>query len=89
MTAAAGALLLPFFYVHPGVGFAFDIRAFLIVVLGGLGSVSGTLLAGLIMGLVEAVAVQFVPGTYAQLLFFVLFIAVLVARPRGLFGRGD
>jgi branched-chain amino acid transport system permease protein len=87
VTGAAGALLLPFFYVFPSVGFSFDIRAFLIVVLGGMGSIKGTFLAGIIMGVVEAVFAQVWTATYAQLAFFLLFVIVLVARPQGLFGR--
>jgi branched-chain amino acid transport system permease protein len=87
LTAAAGALLLPFYFVFPTVGFSFDIRAFLIVVLGGLGSIWGTFVAGLLMGVVEALATQWTAATYAQLIFFVLFIAVLVAKPAGLLGR--
>jgi branched-chain amino acid transport system permease protein len=87
LTAAAGALLLPFFYVFPSVGFSFDIRAFLIVVLGGMGSIEGTFLAGLVMGVVEAVFANVLTATYAQLIFFVLFVVVLVVRPQGLLGR--
>jgi branched-chain amino acid transport system permease protein len=88
VTAAAGALLLPTFVVYPSVGFSFDIRAFLIVILGGLGSIPGTMVAALIMGVVEAVAAQFVSGTYAQLVFFLVFVIVLAVRPQGIFGRG-
>jgi len=88
VTAVAGALLLPTFVVYPAVGFSFDIRAFLIVILGGLGSIPGTMLAALIMGVVEAVSAQFVSGTYAQLVFFLVFVVVLTVRPQGLFGRG-
>jgi branched-chain amino acid transport system permease protein len=87
ITAAAGALLLPFFYVYPSVGFSFDIRAFVIVVLGGMGSIGGTFAAGLMMGVVEAIFTVYTTATYAQAIFFVIFIAVLVARPQGLLGR--
>jgi branched-chain amino acid transport system permease protein len=87
-TGVAGALLLPTFVVYPSVGFSFDIRAFLIVILGGLGSIPGTMVAALVMGVVEAVAAQFVSGTYAQLVFFVVFVVVLTVRPQGIFGRG-
>lgn len=86
-TAWAGALLLPFLYASPNVGFAFDIRAFLIVVLGGMGSLPGTVVAGLAMGVTEAIATQFVGDTLARMVFFLLFVAVLIARPQGLFGR--
>jgi branched-chain amino acid transport system permease protein len=87
-TGVAGALLLPTFVVYPTVGFSFDIRAFLIVILGGMGSIPGTMAAALIMGVVEAVAAQFVSGTYAQFVFFVVFVVVLTVRPQGIFGRG-
>lgn len=88
-TALAGGLLLPFLYTSPTVGFAFDIRAFLIVVLGGMGSIPGTVVAGLAMGVTEAIATQFVGDTIARMIFFLLFVGVLVARPQGLFGRAE
>lgn len=88
-TALAGGLLLPFLYASPTVGFAFDIRAFLVVVLGGMGSIPGTVLAGLAMGVTEAIATQYVGDTIARMIFFLLFVGVLVVRPQGLFGRAE
>ena len=88
-TAVAGGFLLPMFYVSPNVGFSYDIRAFLIVVLGGMGSLPGTLIAGLLMGVTEAVTTQFASDTISRIAFFVLFVLVLIARPQGLLGRGE
>jgi branched-chain amino acid transport system permease protein len=57
------------------------------VVLGGLGSIPGALLGGIIFGVVETVGAQFMTASSASMLSFILFILVLVFRPRGLLGR--
>jgi len=62
------------------------IKAFIIVVLGGLGSVRGALLGGIIIGVVEAVGGQFVPGTMAVIISLVIFLIVILAKPKGLMG---
>jgi len=85
--AIGAAFLMPFFYVDPNVGFAFDMKSFIIVVLGGMGSIPGTLLGGLIVGVVEGVTGQFVSGTYAGIAVFLVFVLCLVLRPQGLLGR--
>lgn len=83
----AGAFLVPFFYVQPSIGSVFGIKSFIIVVLGGLGSIPGALLGGIIIGLIEAVGAQFVPATAASILSFVVFIMVLFLKPTGLLGK--
>jgi len=62
------------------------IKSFMVVVLGGLGSVPGALVGGLVLGVVESVAAQFVPATAAAIFSFVLFVVVLLTRPRGIMG---
>lgn len=62
LLAVAGLVLLPFYYVHPTVGNVFMTRAFIVVILGGLGSVPGALVGGIIIGLIETVAAQFMTG---------------------------
>ncbi|RLE14286.1 branched-chain amino acid ABC transporter permease [Candidatus Aerophobetes bacterium] len=86
ITGLVGSLLVPFYYIHPQAGFVFDIRAFIIVVLGGLGSVPGALLGGLLIGLIESVGAQFIPATLTQGIIFAVFLGVLYLRPQGLFG---
>nr|WP_245211436.1 branched-chain amino acid ABC transporter permease [Neoroseomonas oryzicola] len=84
--AIAAALLLPSFYVSPRVGNAFVLVAFTIVVLGGMGSVVGALLGGLIIGVVESLSGLYLGESLGQIGIFLIFILVLLVRPTGLFG---
>jgi len=84
--AVAACLLLPFFYVNPRVGNAFVLVAFTIVVLGGMGSVTGALVGGLVIGVVESLSGLYLGDSLGQLGIFVIFILVLLFRPTGLFG---
>jgi len=83
---AAGAFITPFFYVSPGVGMTFVIMAFVVVVLGGLGSFPGALVGGLIVGLTESLSENFLGGTMKQFVVYGLFILVLLFKPSGLLG---
>jgi len=82
----AGTVLVPFFNVFPTVGVLFDIKGFIIVVLGGLGSISGAIIGGIIIGLIESVAPQFMTATWTEAIIYGLFLAVLFIKPSGLFG---
>ncbi len=82
----AGALLLPMYPVNPFVGDIFGLRAFVIVVLGGIGSIAGAFWGGIIVGILESVGSQLIPVTYAEALIFLLFLGVMYFRPSGLFG---
>ena len=84
--AVAGALITPFFYVAPDVGESFNIMAFVVVVLGGMGNFVGALLGGFIVGLAESLGATLLPGSLKQLVVFGLFVIVLLLRPEGLFG---
>ncbi len=84
--AVAGALITPFFYVAPDVGESFNIMAFVVVVLGGMGNFVGALAGGFIVGLAESLGAAFLPGSLKQLVVFVIFVLVLLFRPQGLFG---
>jgi branched-chain amino acid transport system permease protein len=88
VVAVAGSLVTPFLYVAPDVGDVFNILAFVIVVLGGMGSFIGALLGGFLVGLVESLGAALLPGSLKQLPIFGLFVLVLLLRPDGLFGRG-
>ncbi len=84
---AAGSILLPFLAVDPLVGNLFNITAFVVVVLGGLGSIPGALLGGILIGLTQELSVVFFPSSTKLLGVFAIFILVLLFRPQGLLGR--
>jgi branched-chain amino acid transport system permease protein len=84
--AIAACLLIPTYYVNPTVGEAFVLVAFTIVVLGGMGSVPGALIGGLLIGVVESLSGLFLGESLGQIGIFLIFIAVLLVRPSGLFG---
>jgi branched-chain amino acid transport system permease protein len=86
MVAAAACLLLPTFYVTPQVGYAFVLVAFTTVVLGGMGSFIGALLAGLLLGIIEALCGLYLGESLGQIGIFAMFILVVLFRPTGLFG---
>ncbi len=82
----AAATLVPFYYIHPGVGTSFLLKAFVIVVLGGLGSMPGAALGGLAVGVIEGVIGIWTQAAMAQILLFAVFVAMLFFRPAGLLG---
>jgi len=84
--AIVGAAMVPFYYVNPAMGAPLAIKSFIVVVLGGLGSIPGALIGGILLGVVESVAAQFVTATAAAIFSFCLFIVVLFTRPKGLMG---
>ena len=79
-------LLVARYYVNPQVGNGFVLVAFTVVVLGGMGSFAGALLGGLLIGVVESFGGLFLGESLGQVGIFVIFIAVLLLRPQGLFG---
>ena len=86
--AVAGALVTPFFYVAPDVAESFNIMAFVVVVLGGMGNFLGALVGGFIVGLAESLGAAALPGSLKQFVVFLIFVAVLLFRPAGVFGGG-
>ena len=82
----SGTAVAPFFPVYPTVGGVFVITAFMVVVLGGMGSVIGAFVGGLIIGVADNVGGLFFPGAMKHLLSFIIFILILLFRPAGLFG---
>lgn len=87
LAGIGGSLLTPMFYVFPTVGALFNTTAFVVVVLGGMGSVIGALLGGLIIGIVEALAGTYIALDLSQLGTFLIFLLVMFIRPSGIFGR--
>jgi branched-chain amino acid transport system permease protein len=84
---AAGAMLIPVYFVFPGVGAMFVLIAFVVVILGGYNSLVGALVGGLIIGVVEAFSGFFISPHLKEAIYFVIFILILLFRPTGLFGR--
>ncbi len=84
--AVAACLLIPTYYVNPTAGEGFVLIAFTIVVLGGMGSIAGALVGGLLVGVIESLSSLFLGESLGQIGIFILFIAVLLIRPSGLFG---
>jgi branched-chain amino acid transport system permease protein len=84
---AAGTLLSTFYYISPTVGTVFTLTAFLTVVLGGMGSFTGALFGGLIVGLAESLGTVYTATQYRELITFILFIFILLLKPSGLFGK--
>ncbi len=87
LAATAGALIAPTYYIHPLAGHSFLLKAFTICVLGGLGSVVGAGVGGIIIGVVEAMSSTYLSSDWKDVIVFVLFLAVLLLRPQGLFGK--
>jgi branched-chain amino acid transport system permease protein len=87
LAGAAGTLIAPTYYIYPQVGGAFTLKAFVIVVLGGMGSIVGATLGGLIIGMTESLAAIYVASGLKELVVFVLFLALLLFRPAGLLGK--
>jgi branched-chain amino acid transport system permease protein len=84
---AAGVLLAPIYPVYPTAGLQFVLIAYIAVVLGGLGDMVGALIAALIVAAVEVIGSYTIGTSWKELLYLLLFIAILVVRPAGLFGQ--
>ena len=87
LVGLSGALLLPYNSVQPTSGATYSFKAFVIIVLGGQGSVIGALLGGLLVGIIEKVGTLYASDTAAQTAVFAVFILVLLFRPNGLLGK--
>jgi branched-chain amino acid transport system permease protein len=86
LTAFGGAVILPYLTASPTVGGQFAILMFTVVVLGGLGSVAGAVVGGLVVGVIQSLSALAFPIQLQNLVLFLVFIAVLVVRPQGLLG---
>lgn len=87
ITVLSGILLMPIYTVHPGSGFQFALIAFVVVVLGGLGSLPGVVLGGFTIGMVEVFSGYFIAASMTQIVYFAVFIVMLIVRPAGLLGQ--
>jgi branched-chain amino acid transport system permease protein len=87
LAGVAGALLSMIYEISPSMGEPYTVTALIVITLGGLGSATGSLLGGLLLGLVEAFGMHFTNPSLKMLLSYGVFVAVLLLRPRGLFAR--
>ncbi|RLG50980.1 MAG: branched-chain amino acid ABC transporter permease [Thermoproteota archaeon] len=86
VSAVGGTLLSTFFPIYPEMGGFFCLIAFIIVVFGGFGSIFGAYISGIIIGVTEAVSALFISPTLKDVVAFLLFIIIILVKPRGLFG---
>ncbi len=87
LAAIAGALLAPVFFVFPTNGVVTTVKGFEIIVIGGLGSIPGALIAGVLLGIVESLGTAFIASPYQNAYGFLLVLVILLIRPTGLFGE--
>jgi|SRR5690625_2660837 len=89
VAAIAGSLMTPIISISPAIGHTFILKTFVVVVLGGLGNIFGAFVGGLIIGVSEAIGGAFLSGTLNELVIYVIFIFILIFRPKGIFGGGS
>jgi branched-chain amino acid transport system permease protein len=87
LAGTAGALIAPTYYIFPQVGGIFTLKAFVITVLGGMGSVIGAMLGGVLVGMAESIGGAYLGAGWKEVIVFVLFLLVLLVKPAGLFGK--
>jgi branched-chain amino acid transport system permease protein len=86
--AIAGTLISMSDQINPFIGFPFTIAAFVVVIMGGLGSLGGGIIAAIVLGLIETYGVALTTATWRSILLYGVFVAVLLFRPQGFFGSG-
>jgi branched-chain amino acid transport system permease protein len=87
LAAAAGTLIAPLFLVSPHMGTLPMVKAFVVIVLGGLGSIPGAVIGGIIMGITESLIATFFGAVFQNAIGFLILIIVLIFKPEGLFGE--
>ncbi|MCJ7797336.1 MAG: branched-chain amino acid ABC transporter permease, partial [Thermoleophilia bacterium] len=86
MAGIAGSLLSTLFAIQTSIGLGYTVIAMIVVVLGGLGSITGAMIGGIILGLVSATVTYFQPSL-TMIAYYVIFIVLLLSRPKGIMGK--
>ncbi len=89
LAGTAGALISPTYYIFPQVGSTFTLKAFVITVLGGMGSIVGATLGGVLIGIAESIGGVYLGSGWKEVIVFVLFLLVLLFKPSGLMGKSN
>ena len=89
LAAVAGALLAPIFVVSPFMGHGPVVKAFIVIILGGLGSMMGAVVGGLILGIVESFGATYMGATIQEISGFLLLLLILIFKPTGIFGEDE
>ncbi|MGP0091795.1 MAG: branched-chain amino acid ABC transporter permease [Xanthobacteraceae bacterium] len=87
LVGLAACVMMPLFSVFPTVGLNFVLIAFVVVVVGGMGSIGGALIGGICLGVVQSLSSYYIAPAYGQMFFFILFLLVMIFRPNGLLGQ--
>ena len=88
LAAVAAGLFAPINLVYPAMGHLVLLKAFVIIILGGMGSIPGAIIGGLIIGFAEALGGFYISSTYKDVIAFVLLVVILSIKPTGLFTKG-
>ena len=88
-TGIAGGLLTPIMSIYPTLGEIFQLKCFVIAVLGGMGNLWGALVSGLLIGVIESISGYYLGGSWSEMVIYAVFVLILFLRPTGLFGRGN
>lgn len=87
LAAAAATLASPINLVFPGMGDLVIMKAFVIIIIGGMGSIPGAIVAGYLIGIVESFGATYISGDYKDVIAFALLVIILTVKPTGLFGK--
>ena len=87
LVGIAGCIMLPLYSTFPTVGLNFVLIAYVVVVLGGMGSMEGAFLGGICIGIVQSLSGYYVAPAYGQMFYFLVFLLVMIFRPNGLLGQ--
>ncbi len=89
LAGVAGALVGMGYAISPSIGLSWTLKGLIVMVLGGLGSITGTFVGGIVLGMTESTAAMFIDGSYREIIGLILFLLVLIFRPQGLFGNKE
>jgi branched-chain amino acid transport system permease protein len=88
LAGIAGTFVAVAYFINPAIGLEWTLKALIVIVLAGLGNLSGAFLGGLVLGVAEALGGYFVGMIYRDLVALILFLLILILKPEGLFARG-